>query len=173
VELKRSVYVGLETGGYQYPAPTTGPIHERSKKAGSHRVAFGQAVYSQYNAIRVDYIDHNPWLVFRFLYRKRDMLKAQGILPQSPIPSPSPANSPGPSVKVEVGKNKGKGVKRERDDRGENEDSGPIEIGSDGDDLENLQDELKRLQDRIARKKAKNSVKREPIPSADDIIDLT
>lgn len=40
-------------------------------------------------------------------------------------------------------------------------------------DVVNIQDELKRLQDRIARKKAKKSVKREPISSADDIIDLT
>lgn len=64
------------------------------------------------------------------------MLKAQGILPQSPSPSPPPDNSPGPSVKVEDGKNKGKGVKRERE---ENADGGTIEIFSDDDDLENLQ----------------------------------
>ena len=36
-----------------------------------------------------------------------------------------------------------------------------------------IQDELKRIQDRIARKKAKKPVKREPLASADDIIDLT
>lgn len=60
------------------------------------------------------------------------MLKAQGIIPQSPSPSPSPDNSPGPSVKVEGGKNKGKGVKREREDDA-------IEIASDGDDLNSLQ----------------------------------
>ena len=39
VELKRAVCVGPGTIGYQGPVPNTGPIHERSKKAGSHRVA--------------------------------------------------------------------------------------------------------------------------------------
>lgn len=94
-------------------------------------------------------------------------------------------------MKVEVGKNGIKGVKRERDDDGGNGDGGVIEILSDDDDIGSLQvmhtkmpylsdfyvvqiqDELKRLQDRIARKKAKKSVKREPVSSADDIIDLT
>jgi hypothetical protein len=60
-----------------------------------------------------------------------DMLKAQGILPQSPSTSPG-SGSPGPSVKVEERKNKGKGVKRER------EDDGVIEIVSD-EDLDSLQ----------------------------------
>ena len=67
------------------------------------------------------------------------MLKAQGILPQSPIPSPPPANPPGPSVKVEGRKDKGKGVKRERDDNEGDVDSGVIEIVSDDGDLETLQ----------------------------------
>jgi len=149
VELKRGAYVGPGAGPYQdRVVPNTGPIHERSKKAGSHRVAFGQATYKQRNPVRVHDIDHTPWLIFRFLYRKRDMLKAQGILPQSP--SPPPTNPPGPSAKAEAGKNKGKGVKRERDENG---DGDVIDIVSDGDDIETLQDELKRIQDRIARKK--------------------
>lgn len=63
------------------------------------------------------------------------MLKAQGILPQSPSASPPRSGSPGPSVKVEDRKNKGKGVKRERED---DEDDGVIEIVSD-DDLDGLQ----------------------------------
>jgi len=63
------------------------------------------------------------------------MLKAQGILPQSPSPSPPPRDSPGPSVKVEGRKNKGKGVKREREENGNDE---VIEILSD-DDLDTLQ----------------------------------
>jgi len=173
VELKRAIGVGPGTFGfgYQGPVPSTGPIHERSKKAGSHRVALGQAIYKERSTVRVHYLDHTPWLIFRFLYRKRDLLKAQGILPQSP--SPPPANLPGPSVKAEVGENEGRGIKRERDDNGGNRDDGVIEIVSDGDDLDTLQDELKRLQDRIARKKAKKSVKRESVSSADDIIDLT
>jgi len=64
-----------------------------------------------------------------------DMLKAQGIVPQSPVPSP-PTDSPGPSVTGEGGKSKGKGVKREREGSG-NEDV--IEIFSDDEDLGSLQ----------------------------------
>ena len=64
------------------------------------------------------------------------MLKAQGILPQSPGPSPSPpGDPPGSSVKAEGGKNRGKGVKREREENGD----GVIEIFSDDEDLESLQ----------------------------------
>ena len=66
------------------------------------------------------------------------MLKAQGILPQSPSPSPPPANLPGPSVKLEAENNGGRGIKRERDDNWENGDGGVIEIVSD-DDLDTLQ----------------------------------
>lgn len=169
VELMRAVRIGPGSTGFQRAGPSTGPIHERSKKAGSHRVAFGEGVYKRQNPIRVYYIDHTPLLTFRFLYRKRDMLKAQGILPQSPSPSPPP-NLPGTSMKAEGGGDKGKGVKRERD---ESEDGGVIEIVSDGEDIDSLQDELKRLQDRIARKKAKKSVKRESDLPPDEIIDLT
>jgi len=64
------------------------------------------------------------------------MLKAQGIVPQSPIPSPPPDDSPGPSVKAEGGESKGKGAKREREENG-NDDM--IEIFSDDEDLESLQ----------------------------------
>ncbi|KAF9792069.1 hypothetical protein BJ322DRAFT_1026940 [Thelephora terrestris] len=168
VELMRAARIGPGVIGYQRgPGPSAGPIHERSKKAGSHRVAFGEAVYKPQNPVRVHYIDQNPLLIFRFLYRKRDILKAQGILPQSPSPPPPPVNLPGPSVKDKGLRNKGKGVKRERDEDG---DGGLIEVFSDNEDIETLQDELKRIQDRIARKKAKKPVKREP---ADDIIDLT
>jgi len=64
------------------------------------------------------------------------MLKAQGIVPQSPIPSPPPDDPPGPSVKAEGGKTKGRGIKREREENG-NDDI--IEIISDNEDLESLQ----------------------------------
>jgi len=115
------------------------------------------------------------------------MLKAQGILPQSPSPSPTPGDSPGPSVKVEGRKNKGKGVKREREENGNDD---VIEILSDDDlntlqvmlipfrtfqtsDKIYLQGELERIQHRIARKKAKKSVKQETLSSVNDVIDLT
>jgi len=66
-----------------------------------------------------------------------DILKAQGIVPQSPIPSPPPDNSPGPSgVKAEGGETKGKGVKRKREEGGGDD---VIEIFSDDEDLGSLQ----------------------------------
>ena len=65
-----------------------------------------------------------------------DILKAQEIVPQSPIPCPPPNDSPGPSVKAEGMKSKGKGVKRERE---ESSDGDVIEIFSDDEDLESLQ----------------------------------
>ena len=65
-----------------------------------------------------------------------DILKAQGIVPQSPIASPAPGDSPGPSVKAEGRKSKGKGAKRERE---ESKNDDIIEIFSDDEDLEPLQ----------------------------------
>jgi hypothetical protein len=94
-------------------------------------------------------------------------------------------------VKAESRKNKGKGAKREREENG---DDSVIEIFSDDDgggDLEALQvmsttchapqfsdivpiqGELERIRSQIARKKAKKSVKQEPVTSTDDVIDLT
>ena len=64
-----------------------------------------------------------------------DMLKAQRIIPQSPIPSPSLDDSPGPLVKVEAGKNKERAVKREREENGNDD---VIEIFSDDEDLGSL-----------------------------------
>jgi len=63
------------------------------------------------------------------------MLKAQGIIPQSPNPSPPPDDSLDPSVKAEGGKSKGKGVKREREENGDDD---IIEIPSDDEDLGSL-----------------------------------
>ncbi|KAF9646401.1 hypothetical protein BDM02DRAFT_3188875 [Thelephora ganbajun] len=170
VEIRRSTKTGPGITTVNGTAPSTRPIHERSKKAGSHRIVLGEGTYSPQNVVMVSYIDHTPWLTFRFLYRKRDILQAQGIIPLSSSPSPPPDNLPGPPVKVEGKEDKGKGVKRER---GENGNDDVVEIVSDDDDLDALQDELKRIQGRIARKKAKKSVKRELVSSADDIIDLT
>ena len=63
------------------------------------------------------------------------MLKAQGIIPQSPIPSPPLDDTHDPSVKAEGRKSKGKGVKREREGNGSDD---IIEISSDDGDLGSL-----------------------------------
>ena len=93
-------------------------------------------------------VDRTPWVIFRFLYRKRgrifakltivpvlnnfyvvDVLKANKILPQSRFPSPIPENSPAPSTWVGGLKDTGKGVKREID---ENCNDGVVEVSDDG-----------------------------------------
>ena len=93
-------------------------------------------------------VDRTPWVIFRFLYRKRgrafakltivpvlnnfyvvDILKANKILPQSHFPSPIPDNSPVPSTWVGGLKDKGKGIKREIDN---DCNDGVVEVSDDG-----------------------------------------
>jgi len=58
-------------------------VHERSKKAGTHRVSFAEPVSTaRAPFITPNYIDpiDSPYALFRFRYRPRDLLKAQGII---------------------------------------------------------------------------------------------
>ena len=123
--------------------------------------SFGEGKYRRQSTrtVNVKYKDRKPWVIFRFLYRKRggafvvisepvpiqvyvtDILKAQRILPRSPSPSPPPDNLPGPSSRVEGRKNWRAGVKRERED-----DMDIIELLSDDDDGEDSKDDLMSLQ---------------------------
>ncbi|KAG2340660.1 hypothetical protein BDR05DRAFT_966518 [Suillus weaverae] len=63
-----------------------GKVHERSKKACSHRVAFGeersiQEPVSAFTIIR----DNSPRTVFVFKYTRLDILQAMGVAPHTPI----------------------------------------------------------------------------------------
>ncbi|CCL98219.1 uncharacterized protein FIBRA_00213 [Fibroporia radiculosa] len=72
----------------KHPVPAHTPIHERSKKAGTHCVSLGEAIrcaphsssaYPQYK-----YLDNpkHPYIRFIFHYRPRALLQAQGIIPR-------------------------------------------------------------------------------------------
>ncbi|KAI0812319.1 hypothetical protein BC629DRAFT_931276 [Irpex lacteus] len=65
------------------------PVHEKSKKAGGHRVALGEARPSKKEASsQVTYIDELdfPYYTFTWRYRSKEMLQAQGIVPLDPMP---------------------------------------------------------------------------------------
>ncbi|KAH9833786.1 uncharacterized protein C8Q71DRAFT_860058 [Rhodofomes roseus] len=65
------------------------PVNELSKKAGLHRIALADAapveVMDHIDYTPIDGVD-DPYVTFRFMYRPRDILKAQGIIPLSPSP---------------------------------------------------------------------------------------
>ncbi|TCD68330.1 hypothetical protein EIP91_010968 [Steccherinum ochraceum] len=74
-----------------------GPVHERCKKIGVHRVIPGSAsTRDAKNFVVVDYIDpeDKPFVTFKFYYRSRDFLMAQGFkLPPSPaLPASAPTS---------------------------------------------------------------------------------
>ncbi|KAG2362807.1 hypothetical protein BDR07DRAFT_1609253 [Suillus spraguei] len=63
-----------------------GKVHERSKKACSHRIAFGEEVphhepASAFTVIR----DNSPKTIFVFKYTHLDVLQAMGVAPHTPI----------------------------------------------------------------------------------------
>jgi len=73
-------------------------VHERSKKAGSHHVQFGQEYASRapvIDAVQAKEIDTKPFLTFEFKYRPLSLLIANDIAPKilhtlSPTPAPEP-----------------------------------------------------------------------------------
>jgi len=69
--------------------PSVTVVHERSKKAGTHRVSFAEPTSATritfYTPNYIDPID-SPYAVFKFRYRPRDLLKAQGIIESACVP---------------------------------------------------------------------------------------
>ncbi|KAH8091037.1 hypothetical protein BXZ70DRAFT_954039 [Cristinia sonorae] len=65
-----------------------GPVHERSKKSGSHRIKLGAPQHGVREVVSVAYRDtvQKPFARIRFLYRPKGLLQAQGIIPSSPKP---------------------------------------------------------------------------------------
>ncbi|GBE83794.1 predicted protein [Sparassis crispa] len=66
--------------------PERGPIHERSKKAGTHCVSLGDGVRCPPHTsppTKVVYLDRQdrPYIRFIFRYRPRALLQAEGIMP--------------------------------------------------------------------------------------------
>ncbi|KDQ20513.1 hypothetical protein BOTBODRAFT_26528 [Botryobasidium botryosum FD-172 SS1] len=99
------VEYGKTLGGFQtFTPPTNGPIHEKSKKAGSHVVASGSAQVAATpqsgTLLSYEWIDprNKPYGTFIFRYRPLDLLRANGI---APCPSPPPNGTNPEVVKVE------------------------------------------------------------------------
>ncbi|KIJ60376.1 hypothetical protein HYDPIDRAFT_117292 [Hydnomerulius pinastri MD-312] len=67
-------------------------VHERSKKAVSHCVSYGQETKSEptYN-VGVRHLDVDPLVAFIFKYRDYDLLQANGIIPKPPAVERKPA----------------------------------------------------------------------------------
>ncbi|KAK7690186.1 hypothetical protein QCA50_006837 [Cerrena zonata] len=62
------------------------PIHETSKKVGSHQVTLGVGIPHAMRTFSTEYIDSKqPLVTIKYLYRPREILQAEGILPSSPI----------------------------------------------------------------------------------------
>ncbi|KAF8554455.1 hypothetical protein OG21DRAFT_1064395 [Imleria badia] len=63
-----------------------GKVHERSKKAVTHCVSYGQEVKTETNYVcRVRYLDgETPLATFIFKYRDSGLLQANGIIPKPP-----------------------------------------------------------------------------------------
>ncbi|KAG1775970.1 hypothetical protein EV702DRAFT_1114050 [Suillus placidus] len=63
-----------------------GKVHERSKKACSHRVAFGEEIPTQERLSAFSVIpDNSPRTIFVFKYTRLDILQAMGVAPHTPI----------------------------------------------------------------------------------------
>ncbi|KAG1821973.1 uncharacterized protein BJ212DRAFT_1334888 [Suillus subaureus] len=63
-----------------------GKVHERSKKACSHRVTFGEEAPDHEPAAAFTVIrDNSPKTVFVFKYTRLDILQAMGVAPYTPI----------------------------------------------------------------------------------------
>ncbi|KAL4245266.1 hypothetical protein ABKN59_009723 [Abortiporus biennis] len=81
----------------------SGPVHELSKKSGSHRTKLGDAVTSNVplSSCTVTTLESRkaPYAKFTFHYRPRALLQAQGIIPAPPIPR-NPAPLPPASVRA-------------------------------------------------------------------------
>ncbi|KAF9232959.1 hypothetical protein BU15DRAFT_80647 [Melanogaster broomeanus] len=69
-----------------------GKVHERSKKAVSHCVSYGQEVKTEIKyAVSVRLLDAAPLATFVFKYRDYSLLQANGIVPKPPAAEKKPA----------------------------------------------------------------------------------
>ncbi|EMD38426.1 hypothetical protein CERSUDRAFT_93960 [Gelatoporia subvermispora B] len=80
----------------RYP-PEIGPTHERSERAGEHRISFGlPKIYPQVSPMvhqyQIQYVETaEPFVTFRFMYLKKETLQRRGIIPGLLTPAPPPA----------------------------------------------------------------------------------
>ncbi|KAI0362101.1 hypothetical protein OH77DRAFT_1491573 [Trametes cingulata] len=158
----------------------TGPVHEKTKKAGVHTVSLGDETLVEparfYNAVNVE---KEPFANFIFRYRPIELLRANGIAPPQ---SPRSAQK----RKADTDTQEGDGPsdpKRRRSEAPVKAEATSDDEDDDADDVTFLEEQLVLLQTRLAEKRAQRQakaiVKREPSPvrvpstSIHEVIDLT
>jgi len=156
VKLRRAIPGAAPSYAFsaQYKHDGPGVVHERSKKAGSHQVGFGAIQARPQNFVQPNYFDHDFHVTFRFFYRSRGILQAQGIINVAPPPNAQASGSKA-------------GVKRERSDS--------VIVITDSED-ESIRSERKPKISQTrkrARKELPFRAKLEPGLSTGDVIDLS
>ncbi|KAH7913790.1 hypothetical protein BJ138DRAFT_1145272 [Hygrophoropsis aurantiaca] len=130
-EVKLCLWYGTKAeivpyGGLQ--VPDARKVHERTKKAGTHCVGFGEAVTTQpVNFTRFVPSSSQPIATFIFKYRGHDLLRANGIIPP---PHDSTTASSAKSLSEDADESDG--------------DSSPVEFEEVGEDTEREINSLKR-----------------------------
>ncbi|EMD40358.1 hypothetical protein CERSUDRAFT_110952 [Gelatoporia subvermispora B] len=136
--------------------PTFGAVHERSKKAGVHRVSLGDGIRPRRPLTRcnVDYVDtrEEPYAIFTFRYKPQDVLIAQGVMPHPARTNEQVSEDARPRKKQRTSQHAG------------DSDSG-VELvpGSDDEDpeLETMKKQVAQLQKRMARRIAAKRTKKQ------------
>ncbi|KAH9903461.1 hypothetical protein C8Q73DRAFT_674788 [Cubamyces lactineus] len=162
-----------------------GAVHERSKKAGVHSVAFGEHVKAKFNS---SYIaigkETTPFATFIFRYRPLGLLQANGIAPLPPRPDRGKKRTPDVHDTLDdVGPGSNK---RQRVDGAAAQPVKPEveeEVDDDADEVTFLREQMAMLQRRLAdaeaSQQARVRVKREvspirvPSSYSHEVIDLT
>jgi len=160
LQIWRAAVIGV--GDCRPKIPDEQKVHERSKKATSHRVQFDAEVSTSYRAqLKTRYLDKEPLVTFIFKYRSLEILQANGI---APLNKDKKRSAPEPPIEH---------VKKEHQgviDHGEDEKAQRIKA------LEAELKVLKRQSSQSDTRPAKR-VKREPLSQSvfvpGEIIDLT
>ncbi|KAI0093449.1 hypothetical protein BDY19DRAFT_923767 [Irpex rosettiformis] len=143
-----------------------GALHEKAKKLGGHRVILGVAqdmpegsyIYS--SASYLDSIDA-PYFTFTWRYRPKEILQAQGIMPNDEVQPPN-AKRPRPSASLEP---KAGPSKRLRENQEEDQPGADLQVKAEAMiDLEALEAQRDALDEQIRRARQTLDVKREASP---------
>ncbi|KAH9951475.1 hypothetical protein B0H21DRAFT_719135 [Amylocystis lapponica] len=169
-------------------ATDIGPVHERSKKAGTNCVALGaETRVTPVNSATPVFIDDTSYVTFRFRHRPAGILQANGIMPLPPRSpeTPHPSTSHNDNKKRPSGKRSsstsmnGNSSKRARTTVGDKDEKPLVLTDDDDDDVVELEAQLVRIQKKLEAKKSKKSsaVKREQSPirvsaTSTDVIEI-
>ncbi|KAH9903459.1 hypothetical protein C8Q73DRAFT_674764 [Cubamyces lactineus] len=162
-----------------------GPVHERSKKAGVHAVAFGDIIMKEpQTTSRAIEQECKPFATFVFHYRPIEHLQALGIVPLASLP---PASTQVKRHRTDLPENdshagSSKRKKQRKTSSVKSEDKNDVG-DEDADDLVSLEQQLAVMQKRVEEarqvRKARAIIKRElspirfPPSLSGEVIDLT